>query len=129
MTFFRFSTFNNVKIEFQVLLKSSDMTLVMDHESVLINLHWIITRTTATSGPIWNSVGLLTKICVDVPRCRVFLRDQLGLTSSLTHLLASLPSSNSKAVKVLELLRYVVYGIAINRNEAYLEKLICQLLR
>lgn len=101
-----------------------------DHEHLLVNLKWILSRSTAPSGPVMNTIGFLTKVCIQVAKCRLILRDNLGLPSALTNLLLTLgTNSPSKATKVLELMRHVVHGICILRQESYLEKLIIQLLR
>ena len=102
----------------------------MEHEHLLLNLHWILSKNTAPTTPVMNAIQFLTKICSQVPRSRAFLRDNLGLASTLTNLLVSLGvNSSSKSSKVLELLRFVSHGISIIRQESYLEKLIVQLLR
>ena len=114
----------------QVVLKVSDIQVIMEHEHLLLNLHWILSKNTAPTTPVMNAIQFLTKICSQVPRSRVFLRDNLGLASTLTNLLVSLGvNSSSKSSKVLELLRFVSHGISIIRQESYLEKLIVQLLR
>ena len=114
----------------QVVLKVSDIQVIMEHEHLLLNLHWILSKNTAPTTPVMNAIQFLTKICSQVPRSRAFLRDNLGLASTLTNLLVSLGvNSSSKSSKVLELLRFVSHGISIIRQESYLEKLIVQLLR
>ena len=111
-------------------MKISDLQVIMEHEHVLVNLHWVLAKTTAPTTPVMNAIQFFTKICSQVPRSRVFLRDNLGLTSTLTNLIVTLGvSSSSKSSKVLELLRLVIHGISIIRQESYLEKLILQLLR
>ena len=111
-------------------MKVSDIQVIMEHEHLLLNLHWILSKNTAPTTPVMNAIQFLTKICSQVPRSRAFLRDNLGLASTLTNLLVSLGvNSSSKSSKVLELLRFVSHGISIIRQESYLEKLIVQLLR
>jgi len=120
----------NVEKCLQVVLKVSDIQVIMEHEHLLLNLHWILSKNTAPTTPVMNAIQFLTKICSQVPRSRAFLRDNLGLASTLTNLLVSLGvNSSSKSSKVLELLRFVSHGISIIRQESYLEKLIVQLLR
>jgi len=120
----------NVEKCLQVVLKVSDIQIIMEHEHLLLNLHWILSKNTAPTTPVMNAIQFLTKICSQVPRSRAFLRDNLGLASTLTNLLVSLGvNSSSKSSKVLELLRFVSHGISIIRQESYLEKLIVQLLR
>ena len=53
----------------------------------------------------------------------------MSLTSTLTTLWITLGSSSSKTGKILDLMRYLVQGISITRQESYLEKLIHQLLK
>lgn len=113
-----------------MVLKVTDLQSIKDHENLLVNLKWILGKSTAPSGPVMNTIGFLTKICSQVGKCRLMLRDNLGLTSTLTNLLLTLgTSSPTKTAKVLELMRYLVHGICILRQESYLEKLLFQLLR
>lgn len=111
----------------QVLLKVSDLGILKENQELLLNLQWILSKVSAPSAPVMNAIQFLTKVCIQVPASRIFLRDHLDLTRTLTTLLVTLASS--KADKVLHLLRYVTHGITIIRQESYLEKLIFQLLR
>ena len=112
------------------MLKVSDLQIVMHHENLLLNLQWILARQSAPSAPVMNTISFLTKVCVQNPKARAFLRDNLGLTNTLTNLLVTLgTNSATKSGKVMDLLRFVTHGINIVRQESYLEKLILQLLR
>ena len=111
-------------------MKVSDIQVVMEHEHLLLSLHWILAKNTASATPVMHTVQFLTKICSQVPRSRIFLRDNLGLISTLTNLLTTLGvNSTSKTSKVLELLRFITHNVSIYRQESYLDKLIAQLLR
>ena len=112
-----------------MLLKVTDIQAIKDHEHLLVNLQWIMTMQSAPSGPVMNTVQFLTKICSQVPKMRKFLRDNIGLMSTLTALLTTLATSAAKSGKVFDLMRFVVQGIIINRQESYQEKLIFHLLR
>ena len=64
-----------------------------------------------------------------VPAVRGFLRDRLCLVSTLTQLLSGMSATNhGKISKILDLLRYVSYGIQIVRQEAFLYDLVPKLL-
>lgn len=71
----------------------------------------------------------MTKLVAAVPSVRGFLRDRLNLVSTLTQLLCGLSATNNaKTSKVLELLKFVSFGIQVTRQEAYLHDLIPKLL-
>ena len=106
------------------MLKLSDFQSISEQESLLLNMHWILTKNSASKGIQTNVIQILVKFCVQVPWSRVFLRDELGLVRTLTYLMTTLEMN-----KILELLRYIVHGISILRQESWLEKLILQLLR
>ena len=76
-----------------------------------------------------NTIAILTKICSQVQPLRQFLRDNLAFMSTLTSLLATLQTSPSKSIKILDLMKFIAPGITIIRQESFLEKLISQLLR
>ena len=106
------------------MLKLSDLQSISEQESLLLNMHWILSKNSASKGIQSNVIQILIKFCVQVPWSRVFLRDELGLLRTLTYLMTTLEMN-----KILELLRYIVHGISILRQESWLEKLILQLLR
>ena len=107
----------------------SDLQAIKEHEHLLINLQWILTNTKSPSGPVLNTVALLSKICSQITTLRTFLRDSLGLMATLTALLVTLQSSPTKSIKILDLMKFIAPGITIIRQESFLEKLIFQLLK
>lgn len=110
-------------------MKVSDLQAIKEHEHLLINLQWILTNTKSPSGPVLNTVALLSKICNQMTALRTFLRDSLGLMATLTALLVTLQSSPTKSIKILDLMKFIAPGITIIRQESFLEKLIFQLLK
>ena len=116
---------------FQDVLKVTDFQWIPDQESLLMNLNWLLMKNCVSKENIENLptlqskvIKLLTKICEQVPSTRSFLRDDLGLIRSLTNLMTSLDMN-----MILELLRLVIHGITILRQESWIEKLVLQLIR
>ena len=91
----------------------------------LLSFQFLLTVSQTSS----SALALLTKLVAAVPSVRAFLRDRLNLVSALSQLLCGLSATNhAKASKVLELLKFVSFGIQITRQEAYLHDLIPKLL-
>ena len=91
----------------------------------LLSFQFLLTVSQTSS----SALALLTKLVAAVPSVRAFLRDRLNLVSTLSQLLCGLSATNNaKASKVLELLKFVSFGIQITRQEAYLHDLIPKLL-
>ena len=112
-------------------MKVTDFQWIPDQESLLMNLNWLLMKNCVSKENIENLptlqskvIKLLTKICEQVPSTRSFLRDDLGLIRSLTNLMTSLDMN-----MILELLRLVIHGITILRQESWIEKLVLQLIR
>ncbi|XP_063585291.1 protein CIP2A homolog L-like [Penaeus indicus] len=117
--------------QLQILSVVSDLhsfePTCMETLEFYVCLEQLLSSTDARSPLAWKVISLLAHICRS-PTIRIALRDEIKLVPILSEYLISSKLSKDKAGKTLQLLQEISYRIKISRAEAWVLRLVPNLV-